>query len=181
MAIINAVGVGKAYGSMGNITYRLVKGRTIGSQKRGRIDPSTRAEGETLVQFIFGLIARYASLHSADIKVSFDATMFGSARNAFIKLNFSAFTAALQGMFQTGLKSSDISDSQLADAIEDYATENQQAILRVKKGALVVYLKGAWSSSDNPVTDSEGEETPDTGGGGNTGGNNGGGTGNNPL
>lgn len=33
MAIINSMGVGKARGSMGNVTYRTVKGQTIGSQK----------------------------------------------------------------------------------------------------------------------------------------------------
>lgn len=33
MAIINSMGVGKASGSMGNVTYRTVKGQTIGSQK----------------------------------------------------------------------------------------------------------------------------------------------------
>lgn len=33
MAIIDAIGVGKAKGSMGNVTYKLRKGLTIGSQK----------------------------------------------------------------------------------------------------------------------------------------------------
>lgn len=33
MAIINAVGIGKAKGSMGNITYKVRKGNTVGSQK----------------------------------------------------------------------------------------------------------------------------------------------------
>lgn len=33
MAIIDAIGVGKAKGSMGNVTYRLRKGKTVGSQK----------------------------------------------------------------------------------------------------------------------------------------------------
>lgn len=36
MAIINSMGVGKARGSMGNVTYRTVKGQTIGSQKLGK-------------------------------------------------------------------------------------------------------------------------------------------------
>ena len=36
MAIINSMGVGKAHGSMGNVTYRTVKGQTIGSQKLGK-------------------------------------------------------------------------------------------------------------------------------------------------
>ena len=36
MAIINSMGVGKARGSMGNVTYRTVKGQTIVSQKLGK-------------------------------------------------------------------------------------------------------------------------------------------------
>lgn len=46
MARINSMGVGKARGSMGNVTYRTVKGQTIGSQK---IDKGTQLLG-TLAQ-----------------------------------------------------------------------------------------------------------------------------------
>lgn len=42
MARINSMGVGKARGSMGNVTYRTVKGQTIGSQK---IDKGTQLIG----------------------------------------------------------------------------------------------------------------------------------------
>lgn len=150
MAIINSMGVGKARGSMGNVTYRTVRGRTIGSQKRGGVDPATRADGETLVQFIFGLMARFVALHAADIKASFDGTKYGSARNAFIKLNYSAFVRAQRDLYQTGLKNTDISDSELENAITVYATEHPDDIYRVKKGGEVVYLSGAWASEDNP-------------------------------
>lgn len=150
MAIINSMGVGKARGSMGNVTYRTVRGRTIGSQKRGGVDPATRADGETLVQFIFGLMARFVALHAADIKASFDGTKYGSARNAFIKLNYSAFARALKDLYQTGLKNTDISDSEMESAITAYATEHPDEIYRVKKDGEVVYLSGAWTSEDNP-------------------------------
>lgn len=46
MARINSMGVGKARGSMGNVTYRTVKGQTIGSQK---IEKGTQLLG-TLAQ-----------------------------------------------------------------------------------------------------------------------------------
>lgn len=42
MARINSMGVGKARGSMGNVTYRTVKGQTVGSQK---IDKGTQLLG----------------------------------------------------------------------------------------------------------------------------------------
>ena len=144
------MGVGKARGSMGNVTYRTVRGRTIGSQKRGGVDPATRADGETLTQFIFGLMARFVALHSADIKASFDGTKYGSARNAFIKLNYAAFVRALRALYQTGLKNTDISDSELEAAITAYATEHPDEIYRAKKYGEVIYLNGAWSSEDNP-------------------------------
>ena len=78
MAIIRSAAIGTARGSLGIITYRTVRGRTIGSQKRGGVDPATRADGDTLVQFIFGLMARYASARAADIQNSFSPTKYGS-------------------------------------------------------------------------------------------------------
>lgn len=151
MAIVRSAAVGSARGSLGNITYRQVRGRTIGSLKRGGVDPATRAEGETLVQFIFGLLARFVSIHGVDIAVSFDATKYGSPRNAFMKLNYPAFLRALQPLFQTGLRSADIPSSQLEQTIADYAVEHPQEIYRAKKGSVILYLDGAWDSEDNPV------------------------------
>ena len=151
MAIINSMGVGKARGSMGNVTYRTVRGRTIGSQKRGGVDPSTRADGQTRYQFIFGLIARFVAAHAEDIKVSFVDTKYGSARNMFIKLNYAAFSEALGGLFVQGVTNADaISDQEIETAVAEFAAANPTSIYRVKRDGETVYLTGAWNSEDNP-------------------------------
>lgn len=147
MAIIRSAAIGTARGSLGIITYRTVRGRTIGSQKRGGVDPSTRAEGDTPVQFVFGLMARYAAARAADINNSFSATKYGSPRNAFMKLNFEGFKAALTPLYQTGIKVSQITDEELNTAVHDYATANPFSIYRAKiDGEPAVYLNGVWES-----------------------------------
>lgn len=148
MAIIRSAAVGTARGSLGIITYRTVRGRTIGSQKRGGVDPSTRAEGDTLVQFVFGLMARYASARSEDIKNAFSETKYGSARNAFMKLNYNPFVKALSPLYQTGMKASYITEDELDNAVHTYAAANPMEIVRAKlDGEPIVYLSGVWDSN----------------------------------
>ena len=148
MAIIRSAAIGTARGSLGIITYRTVRGRTIGSQKRGGVDPTTRADGDTLTQFIFGLMARYASARAADIQNSFSPTKYGSPRNAFMKLNYEGFKAALEPLYQTGLKVSMITNEQLDTAVHEYATANPMVIYRAKiDGEPAVYLSGVWNSA----------------------------------
>ena len=148
MAIINSMGVGRARKSMGNVTYRTVRGRTIGSQK---ITPGavTRVPtaGQSSRQIVFALINRFMALHSQSIDDSFNKTAYGSQRNYFMKMNYNALSAALAGV------SADASDSEIEQAIAAYAGANQKAIYRVKKsGFPIVYLTGAWDDSQNPMS-----------------------------
>lgn len=151
MAIIRSMGVGSAKKSMGNVTYRTVRGRTLGSQKVAP-RPLTRATDVSLQQFVFGLITRFMAIHAADIMVSFNQTKYGSERNYFAKVNFAALRMALRPLYNAGVTSvDDVSDAQIEAAITAYATENPQAIYRVKRsGYEVVYLSGEWSSEQNP-------------------------------
>lgn len=151
MAIIRSMGVGSAKKSMGNVTYRTVRGRTVGSQKVAS-RPLTRATDVSLQQFTFGLITRFMAIHAADIMVSFNQTKYGSERNYFAKVNFAALRLALRPLYVAGATSVDeISDAQIENAIATYATANPQAIYRVKRsGYEVVYLDGEWSSDQNP-------------------------------
>lgn len=133
---------------MGNVTYRTVRGRTIGSQKRGS-DPVTRVpnplQEETRV--LFRAMSMYVALHRADINASFDKTKYGSQGNYFMKVNKEAIRLAISGT--VGINSPiDI----VVSAIETYAEENPTSIYRVKKsGYPIKFLTGAWSSSDNPT------------------------------
>lgn len=148
MAIINSMGVGRSRKSMGNVTYRTVRGRTIGSQKRGA-NVVTRAPNAVQEQSraLFRAISMYISLHRADVNASFDKTRYGSQGNYFMKLNKQAIRAAVSGVVY-----GNSSMEEIVSAIESYATENPKSIFRVKKsGVPPVYLSGAWESSDNPA------------------------------
>lgn len=151
MGVVRAIGVGKTTGSVGDFTYRVVRGRTISSQKVAK-RPLTRGQNLSLQQFVFGLINRFMFAHAADIMVSFNRTAYGSERNYFAKVNFSALREAFRPLYTAETPTvDDVSDAQIEQAVAAYATANPQAIYRVKRsGYEVVYLSGEWSSEQNP-------------------------------
>lgn len=157
MAIISSMGVGKARKSMGNVTYRTVRGRTIGSQKRAATGSTatTRGDGSVMSrqQALFGMASMYMQAHASDIGVSFNKSRFGSQRNYFFKTNRKALFAALASLAMVAKNQGYPSLTDVESAIAAYATENPKAIYRVKlSGFEPVYLTGAWSSDDNPVS-----------------------------
>lgn len=154
MGVVRSMGVGKTRGSVGNMTYRVIRGRTISSERVGK-RPSTRGIGSGSVQnALFGMVAMYMDAHATDIQVSFNKTQYGSQRNYFMKLNFAALKSALLSLASTAkqmgsLPSLDVIES----AVSDYATANPTKIIRVKlTGFDMKYLTGVWSSEDNPVS-----------------------------
>ena len=151
------MGVGKARKSMGNITYRTVRGRTIGSQKRAATGNTATTRGDGAVmsrqQALFGMVSMFMQAHASDIDVSFNKSKFGSQRNYFFKTNRKALFAALGSLATTAMNQGYPSLTDVESAIAAYATENSTAIYRVKlSGFEPVYLAGAWSSDDNPVS-----------------------------
>ena len=154
MAIVRSIGVGKSRGSVGNMTYRVVRGRTISSEKVGE-RPTTRGIGSGSVQnALFGMVAMYADAHSSDIQVSFNKTQYGSQRNYFMKLNFGALKSALLSLAGTAKATGSLPSLDVIEtAVSDYATNNPTKIIRVKlAGYDMKYLAGVWSSEDNPVS-----------------------------
>ena len=157
MAIISSMGVGKARKSMGNVTYRTVRGRTVGSQKRAATGSTATTRGDGAVmsrqQALFGMVSMYMQAHASDIDVSFNKSRFGSRRNYFFKTNRKAMFAALAPLATVAMNSGYPSLADVESAIASYATENPTAIYRVKlSGFEPVYLSGAWSSDDNPIS-----------------------------
>lgn len=150
------MGVGRARKSMGNVTYRNVRGRTIGSQKRGE-NTGTRAPGiYSMAEFMFAAINMYSDAHKEDIKVSFSRTKYGSERNYFFKINYAALKEALQPLFDNNQNVAELTVSSISAAITTYATANPETIYRVKRsGYSTKYLTGAWNSSDNPEEPAE--------------------------
>ena len=177
MAIINSVFMGRAKKSAGGATFRVVRGRTIASQKIAK--KGTQTGKMSLNQYALACISRFAALKAGDISVSFDATTYGSKRNAFFKLNYDQLKLALKSLYTESLKHDAAtmpSDAEILAAVAEYASKNKQAIYRVKRaGFAVVYLTGEWSSEQNPEEPTIDNEEPDSGsngGGGNTGGDN---------
>lgn len=149
MAISNSIALGRASGSIGNVTLRNSKGRTIASRKRGG-RPITRA-GIPEREFVFGLINRFAGGRKADIEISFAPTKYGTPRNAFVKYNYSALYAALAPLYMPNIAVFDITDAQISAAVADYAIQNPTAIFRVKMGSNLQYLTGEWPANVPPV------------------------------
>lgn len=149
MAIINSMGVGRARKSAGNMTYRTVRGRTIGSQKIMSATTRVPTGAQSERQKVFGHISTFMAAHAASIDKSFDRTKYGSQRNYFMKVNYSGLYAALSGV------PADATLADIEEAIETYATSNPTAIYRIKKsGVPVVYLEGAWDDDVNPTAGS---------------------------
>ena len=153
MGVVRSMGVGKTQGSVGNMTYRVVRGRTISSEKVGE-RPASRGIGSGSVQnALFGMVAKYADAHASDIQVSFNKTQYGSQRNYFMKLNFAALKSALLSLAGTAKATGSLPALDVIEtAVSDYATSNPTKIIRVKlAGYDMKYLTGVWRSEDNPV------------------------------
>lgn len=151
MAIVNSLGVGRGRKSAGNLTYRTVRGRCIASQRREKTgNPSGNI---SLAQATFSIISTFIRTHASDIDVSFNKSLYGSARNNFYKKNKSALAAAVASLASAYSASKEKpSATDIDAAVAAYAAENQTAIIRVDlQGYDIVYLTGAWSSDDNPI------------------------------
>ena len=73
-----------------------MQGRVIGSQKVGAKSTATRAAMRaTDSSIIFAFITRFARVYKSQIKGSFSPTSYGSAINAFTKINYQVFKSAL--------------------------------------------------------------------------------------
>lgn len=140
---------------MGNVTYRVVRGRTIGSQKRvsGTSGVTTRGLQGNFRKPLFAMINMYMKEHQTDINVSFNRSRYGSQRNYFFSVNYGALSKALMPLaVQAANSGTPPSMEDIITAINSYAVANPTSILRVKlAGFENVYLTGEWNSEDNPV------------------------------
>ena len=99
--LLNIISTGSRK-SAGAATFRRVRGRTIMSQKRGSSNKSleTRAATglvRTYREAVFYIMSAFADGMQNSINESFEPTKYGSRRNAFFKLNYSAVELALNG------------------------------------------------------------------------------------
>lgn len=156
MGVTRSVGIGKTKGSVGEFTYRVVRGRCISSQRKlkGASGLVTRGLGGNNRKAIFAMINMFMAEHASDLQVSFNRSSYGSQRNYFFKANYKALSQALQALASTSsITGVAPSIEQIEEAITEYAIANPRAIYRVKlDGFQSVYLTGAWESDDNPIS-----------------------------
>lgn len=156
MALINSMGVGRAKKSMGNVTYRTVRGRTIGSQKKskGVTGATTRGQSGNVRKPLFAMINMFMQAHASDIEVSFNKSKYGSQRNYFFANNYKGLSAALLALANAASLSGALPNiAEIEAAITAYATANPSAIYRIKlMGFETMYMSGSWSSDDNPIS-----------------------------
>lgn len=85
MAIINSAGIGKSRKSQGNLTYKYVRGRTIASSR------ITENKSNTPKQFLqrsrFAVFSALCQKLAFYIEKTYDKSKYGSARNAFMRIN----------------------------------------------------------------------------------------------
>lgn len=155
MALVNSAGGGVAQKSADNKTYRMVRGRIIMSRKRvaGATGAITRGLGGNIRKPLFAMINSYMSAHKTDIQVSFNKSKYGSQRNYFFTVNYTALSQALNSLAMTAAATGTMPlESDVEAAVTAYATANPTAIYRVKlAGFDNQFMAGAWSSDDNPV------------------------------
>lgn len=163
MSIVSGYQNSKWRNSIGNVTFRTVRGRTIASEKVAErplnTDAATRAPGVkamSIKQMTFGLITRFAKTHETSINESFDKTKYGTARNYFMKVNYPGMSAAFASLYSqiddSATDTMAISDEAIEEAVTNYATDNPTSIYRIRKsGAATTYLSGAWDDSANPI------------------------------
>lgn len=97
--LLNIISTGSRK-SAGAATFRRVRGRTIMSQKRGSSAKSleTRAATglvRTYREALFFIMSAFCDGMQNTINESFEPTKYGSRRNAFFKLNYSAVELAM--------------------------------------------------------------------------------------
>lgn len=85
MAIVNSLAIGKSVKSAGNLTYKVVRGRTIASQR------ITTNKSNTHLQEIqrdkFGMVSKSMLLCRNYIETCYEKSKYGSIRNSFYRQN----------------------------------------------------------------------------------------------
>ena len=86
MAIINSVAVGRGRKSVGEFTYRLVRGRTVAARRV--LTNSSKSVRQVSQRGAFKVVSQFISVFAPIIDAAYVKSRYGSARNAFMKENF---------------------------------------------------------------------------------------------
>lgn len=143
MAIINSVALGRARGTIDNIVYSVVNGRTVARRIPSRRSPATLAQRRSAA--LFTLIQFYTAAHRRTIKATFSKSPYGSAANQFVSLNYNAFREALAALTDSFMAGTPVTLAALNAALATYTTAHPDTIFIAHlNGYRPVYLNGAW-------------------------------------
>lgn len=156
MAIVRSHSMGEARKSAGLITYRNSRGRVIASQKRRVFtDTEKTALRKTARAIAFKVASQFAAANTALINQSFTRTKYGSSTNAFVKINYSGFVAAIlygaadnlqlvTDPTKTWADVKSVENISMADAVsvvDNYTTDNETGFVRAHlSGESTVYV-----------------------------------------
>lgn len=85
MAVVQSLAIGKSVKSAGNLTYRVVRGRTIASQ---RITSNTsNSAAQQTQRSALSLASKFLLVALPWVTAGFEKSKYGSPRNNFMKLN----------------------------------------------------------------------------------------------
>lgn len=164
--------------SAGAATFRRVRGRTIMSQKRGGLSASameTRAAAglvRTYREAMFYIVTSFCAGMAQSINASFEPTKYGSSRNAFFKLNYSAIEEAVNGwalglalldqlMHQVSFSGVSLQDGETQLSFTGFDATNfdllmsrvSVSVVRITRGGNVRYISddSTWAATPDPT------------------------------
>lgn len=140
MAIVNSLAIGKSRKSAGNLTYKVVRGRTIASQRITENKSNTIRQGYQRNRF--SLASQAIALCKSYVDLAYEKSKYGSARNEFMKTNPSFNLGGLVPEIKEGAVT--LADGFLL-SIEKSGTV-PRAIDFVSKGSLNAIVTGSQST-----------------------------------
>ena len=144
MAIVSS-NWGPIRGKVGDMVFRQHRGHTICymyNPPRKSYKPTRRQQ---LTRMEFGLMIRYATMHSRTIAKCFGKNVRLHQRDNFLRLNNKALREALTPLAEQQIDGQYPTAQQIEQAVSAYAKEHPtQIIIARLKGFEPVYLEGDW-------------------------------------
>ena len=98
MAIINSVGVGNGSKSVGEFTYRNVRGRTVASKRVLKNSSNSAAQGNQ--RSLFASLSKFLTAYDCYVFNAFSKTRYGSRRNRAAK-ELKSLSAFVRSVYET--------------------------------------------------------------------------------
>ena len=144
MAIVSS-NWGPIRGKVGDMVFRQHRGHTICYMYTPPRKSYKPTRSQQLTRVLFGLMIRYATMHSRTIAKCFEKNVRLHQRDNFLRLNNKALREALTPLAEFQIDGYYPTAQQIEQAVSAYAKEHPtQIIIARLKGFEPVYLEGDW-------------------------------------